>query len=60
MTALFDYYELAHSDEGVSSGFNHETVLHITLKSIANSEPPVNKILYDKPIIDNSKHRVSG
>ena len=39
MTALFDYYELAHPDEGVGSGFNYKTVPHITLRDIAqNSE----------------------
>jgi adenine-specific DNA-methyltransferase len=37
MTALFDYYELAHPDEGVGSGFRYKTVPHITLKSIANN-----------------------
>jgi adenine-specific DNA-methyltransferase len=37
MTALFDYYELAHPEEGVSSGFRYKTVPHITLKSIANN-----------------------
>ena len=37
MTALFDYYELAHPDEGVSSGFKYKTVPHITLGCIANN-----------------------
>ncbi|MGO9177043.1 MAG: site-specific DNA-methyltransferase [Desulfobaccales bacterium] len=37
MTALFDYYELAHPDEGVGSGFKYKTVPHITLKSIATN-----------------------
>jgi len=37
MTAEFDYYELAHLDEGVDSGFRYKTVPHITLKSIANN-----------------------
>jgi len=37
MTALFNYYELAHPEEGVSSGFRYKTVPHITLKSIANN-----------------------
>nr|HPO10249.1 Hint domain-containing protein [bacterium] len=37
MTAVFDYYELAHPAEGVGSGFNYKTVPHITLKSIANN-----------------------
>ena len=37
MTAVFEYYELAHPSEGVGSGFKHKTVLHVTLKSIANN-----------------------
>ncbi len=37
MTAVFDYYELAHSQEGVGSGFKYKTVPHVTLKSIANN-----------------------
>jgi adenine-specific DNA-methyltransferase len=37
MTALYDYYELAHPEEGVGSGFRYRTVPHITLKSIANN-----------------------
>jgi adenine-specific DNA-methyltransferase len=60
MTALFDYYELAHPAEGVSSGFKYKTVPHVTLKSIANNEPPGEETLYDQPFIDNSKARVTG
>lgn len=60
MTALFDYYELAHPDEGVDSGFRYKTVPHITLKSIANNEPPAQETLYDQPFVDNSKARVTG
>jgi len=60
MTALFDYYELAHPDEGVGSGFKYKTVPHITLKSIANNELPPEETLYDQPNIDNSKARVTG
>lgn len=37
MTAIFDYYELAHPDEGVGSGFKYKVVPRITLKSIANN-----------------------
>ena len=37
MTALFDYYELAHPEEGVRSGFKYRTVPHIMLKTIANN-----------------------
>ncbi len=60
MTALYDYYELAHLEEGVSSGFKYKAVPHITLKSIANNEPPGQETLYDQPFVDNSKSRVSG
>ena len=37
MAAEFDYYELAHPEEGVGSGFRYKTVPHVTLKSIANN-----------------------
>lgn len=60
MTAVFDYYELAHPDEGVGSGFKYKTVPHITLKSIANNEPPAQETLYDQPFVDNSRARVTG
>ncbi len=60
MTALFDYYELARPEDGVDSGFRYKTVPHITLKSIANNEPPAQETLYDQPFADNSKARVTG
>jgi adenine-specific DNA-methyltransferase len=60
MTSVFDYYELAHPEEGVGSGFRYKTVPHVTLKSIANNEPPKPETLYDQPFIDNSKRRVTG
>jgi adenine-specific DNA-methyltransferase len=60
MTANFDYYKLARPSEGVSSGFEFKTVPHITLKSIANNEPPPIEILYDQPLKDNKKVRITG
>ena len=60
MTALYSYYELAHPEEGVDSGFGYKIVPHITLKSIANNEPPAQETLYDRPFVDSSKARVSG
>ena len=77
MTALFDYYQLAHPDEGVGSGFKYKTVPHITLGSIANN-PDIREgmiqaeidaaiarhapqeTLYDQPLVDNGKRRVTG
>ena len=60
MTANFDYFQLAHPDEGVGSGFKYKTVPHITLKSIANNEPAPQETLYDQPFIDNKRLRVTG
>ncbi len=37
MTADFDFFELAHEQQGVDSGFVYKTVPHVTLKSIANN-----------------------
>jgi adenine-specific DNA-methyltransferase len=37
MTTVYGYYELAHPEEGVGSGFRHKTVPHVMLKSIANN-----------------------
>ena len=77
MTALFDYYELAHPEEGVGSGFKYKTVPHITLGSIANN-PDIQEgtsqaeidaaiarhapqeTLYDQPLVDRGKRRVTG
>ena len=60
MSSLYDYYELARPTEGVDSGFRYTTVPHITLKSIAKDESPAEETLYDRPLIDDSKARVTG
>lgn len=60
MGATFDYYKLAHPNEGVGSGFEYKKVPHVTLKSIANNEPPGEETLYDQPLVDNSRARISG
>jgi adenine-specific DNA-methyltransferase len=60
MCAIFQYFKLAHPNEGVGSGFEYKTVPHITLKSIANNLKPDIETLYDHPVIENSKTRVTG
>ena len=60
MTANFDYYELAHPNESVGSGFTYKTVPHIMLKSIANNEPAALETLYDQPLIDRKRVRITG
>ena len=60
MTASFDYFQLAQPKEGVGSGFLYNTVPHITLKSIANNEPPPQETLFNQPLKDSKKVRVTG
>jgi len=60
MTSYFDYYTLAHPDEGIASGFDYRKVRHLTIRSIANSESNHEETLYDQPIIDRNKIRVVG
>lgn len=60
MTATFDYYQLARPAEGVGSGFKYKTVPHVTLKSIANNEPPAQETLYDQPLVEKNTARVTS
>lgn len=61
MTAVFPYYNLYDEKGGdIRMGFKYKTVPHITLKSLANDEPPATETLYDQPEIDKKLLRVSG
>jgi len=60
LTSTFDYYELARPFEGVSSGFNYRKVPHVTLGDLANNMPLKDEILYDQPLIDKNRTRVTG
>lgn len=61
MTATFPYYKMYdENNEDIRQGFIYKTVPHITLKSLANDEPPATETLYDQPDIDKKKLRVSG
>jgi adenine-specific DNA-methyltransferase len=72
LTATFDYYELKEPAHGPSGGFVYKRkqnkkgeevggiVPHVTLKSIANNEPPTEEVLVDRPEVDNKIVRVSG
>jgi adenine-specific DNA-methyltransferase len=72
LTATFNYYELKEPARGPSGGFVYKRkqnskgeevggiVPHVTLKSIANSEPPDEEVLVDRPEIDNKFVRVTG
>lgn len=60
MTSVFEYYQLAQPHEGVSSGFLFKTAPHVMLKTIANGEKPDQEILYDQPLMDRDRVRVTG
>lgn len=60
MTVQFDYYELAHPEEGIASGFKYKTTPHVTLGSITNEEPSQEEYLYDQPYVEKNKIRVAG
>ena len=61
MTATFPYYKLYdEANADIRQGFVYKTVPHITLKSLANDEPPATETLYDRPETDRKKLRVSG
>jgi adenine-specific DNA-methyltransferase len=61
MSAVYPYFELYDVANGdVRQGFKYKTASHITLGSLANDEEAARETLYDQPIEDNSKLRVSG
>ncbi len=59
-TANFDYYELAHPDEGVGSGFRYRSVANVSAGTLAYDEPPREAALYDQPEVDGARARVTG
>ena len=72
LTATFPWYELKDQHRGPAGGFVYTRkqkkkgeevggiVPHITLKSIANNEPPAEEVLVDRPETENGITRVSG
>lgn len=61
MTATYPWYRLADTAAGdIRHGFVYKTVPHVTLKSLANGEPPDTETLFDQPDADKKKLRVAG
>lgn len=61
MMATYPYYELFDKENSdIRQGFVYKTVPHITLKSLANDLEPEVETLYDQPLEDKKKLRVSG
>ena len=60
MCAVYPYFQLAHPEEGVQSGFKYKAAAHTTLGSLTGEEPSPEVTLYDQPLVDAKKVRVSG
>jgi adenine-specific DNA-methyltransferase len=61
MTASFPYYQLYdQTGADLRQGFVYKKVRHVTLRSIANGEPPEEETLYDQPQEDKKRLRVAG
>jgi len=72
LTATFPWYELNDEDRGPVGGFVYKRkqnkkgeevggiVPHVTLKSIANNEPPSEEVLVDRPEKNEKITRVTG
>lgn len=60
MTATFDYYKLAHEEQGIGSGLIYKSIPRISLRCIANGEAPTVEPQYDQPEIDKGKVRITG
>lgn len=72
LTATFPYYELKNQAVGPQGGFVYKRkqnrkgeesgglVPHITLKCVANDEPPATEVLVDRPEVNEKVTRVAG
>lgn len=60
LTARYDYYQLAQPDRDVDGGLKYQVQSRTTLGQIAKGQDPETVVLYDRPLIDKAKVRVSG
>lgn len=61
VAAAYLYYTLYdENSRDIRQGFVYKIADHVTLKSLANNEPPEAQPLYDQPIIDKKRMRVAG
>ncbi|MCY4528364.1 MAG: site-specific DNA-methyltransferase [Chloroflexi bacterium] len=60
MAALYDYYELAHPDEGVGSGLKYRRIPYVSPSVLAGDTGEQWIEIYDQPLVDTGKKRVTG
>ena len=60
MTANYNYYKLVDETRGISAGFQYKSVPKVSASTLAYEQPPQEEILYDQPLKDSKKARVTG
>ncbi|MDD5555135.1 MAG: site-specific DNA-methyltransferase [Candidatus Pacebacteria bacterium] len=60
MIANFEYYELAHKEEGIRSGLIYKEIPHISVGTFTKESEAKSENLYDIPKIEKNKIRVTG
>ncbi len=60
MTALFPYYKLAYPQDGVGGGFEYKKVPYVSAKTLAYNEVQTFTTLYNQPLKDSARSRVTG
>ena len=60
ITQVYPWYKLADEGLGVDGGLVYRTVPHVRLGDIANGAPPREETLWDRPLVEKGKVRVTG
>jgi adenine-specific DNA-methyltransferase len=60
MTSNFEYYELAHEEEGIRSGLIYKEIPHISVGTFTKESEAKLENLYDVPKVEKNKVRVTG
>ena len=60
ITQVYPWYRLADEGRGVDGGLVYKTVPHVKLGDIANGVPSKEETLWDRPLVERGKVRVTG
>ncbi len=60
ITQVYDWYKLADEKRGIDGGLVYKTVPHVKLGDIANGVPSKEETLWDRPLVERGKVRVTG
>ena len=60
ITQVYDWYKLADEKRGIDGGLVYKTVPHVMLGDIANGVPSKEETLWDRPLVERGKVRVTG